>query len=170
MIQQGDGSTESILFYGGVVLLLLLLSYYLLRRQRHVAAARENADDQSEYGQAASTWNLGAWLKRQGEALRERLVSRAPRHFGTDTVHDLYKNLLLFGDEHGLARPQEKTPYEYLAPLCHHYPQRKQDFLTLTDAYVAAHYGEHHFPADALESLQQAWQRIASEPSPESPT
>lgn len=157
---------DDIVFLVGVVLtalVLLYLAYQLLLHTPIDGDDMEVEGAEAEYGRVPIHWDPGDWLRRQTAGLSDRF-RRSPRpEFGIESVRDLYKNLLLFGDEHGLPRPVEQTPYEYLRPLAQQYPQRRDDFRTLTDAYVATHYGERDFSRVEVERLQAAWRRIASE-------
>jgi hypothetical protein len=85
--------------------------------------------------------------------------------YGVETVRDLYKNVLVFGENRGVARAQDDTPYEYLAPLAEQYPAARSEFQALTDAYVATHYGDIQFTRADIKRLQAAWQKIKSLPS-----
>lgn len=86
-------------------------------------------------------------------------------NYGVETVRDLYKNLLLFGESHGIARAENDTPYEYLTPLADKYPSAQTELQRLTDAYVATHYGEIEFTREEIRRLQTAWEKIKSLPS-----
>ncbi len=88
--------------------------------------------------------------------------ARRRADFGIETVRDLYKNLLVFGENHGIVRANDDTPYEYLAPLEDKYPLARDDFRLLTEAYVATHYGEQQFTRGEIERLQAAWRRIST--------
>jgi hypothetical protein len=149
------------------VLLFLYFVYRLLRKAPTERDDEELEGTQPQYGRVPIQWNPADWLRQQAAALGDRLRGQPRREFGIENVRDLYRNLLLFGDEHGLPRPIEQTPYEYLRPLSQWYPQRRDDFRALTDAYVATHYGERDFARAEVERLQAAWRRIASEPLPE---
>lgn len=146
------------------VAMVALAAYYLYKLLRQRDREEEELPEQwGEYDEEPLHWQGGAWL----QSLRERLARKAARpEVGLETVRDLYKNLLLFGDDHGLPRPSEDTPYEYLDPLAARYPHRRQDFQQLTEAYVAAHYGETTFSAAQISDLKGAWQRINAEPRP----
>jgi hypothetical protein len=115
---------------------------------------------ETEEAALAAAWY--EWWKAQQDALRRLWGQLRRRRFGVDTVRDLYKNLLLFGDDHQLPRPSANTPYEYLEPLCRRYPELVGEFHALTDAYVAVKYGEHDFSEKEVQRLQRAWERITT--------
>lgn len=85
--------------------------------------------------------------------------------YGLNTVRDLYKNVLVFGENQGLARADDDTPYEYLQPLAAKYPSAQAEFQALTEAYVATHYGEVEFTRDEIRHLQAAWEKIKTLPT-----
>lgn len=87
--------------------------------------------------------------------------ARRQAQYRVDSVRALYRSLLLFGDRHGVPRPAEETPYEYLAPLNQRYPALAEDFRRLTEAYVRLRYGELDVGAAELDALRRAWERIA---------
>lgn len=139
----------------GVPLYTIYRLYQLFRfLQEEDVAAGEVAPVEAELG-------VRGWFGRRRGALLDLFRRTFRPEVGIETVRDLYKNLLRFGDMHELARPAEDTPYEYLTPLCRRYPQRAEDFMLLTDAYVAAHYGERTFSRSDIEKLQAAWRRIS---------
>ena len=155
-------------FFDHVVPIILLamatiLLLYLLHRlfSRHRKSQPLFFNPETQYGEVSERLSLSQWLRRQAAALRNLFARSSRRDVGIKTVRDLYRNLLLFGDQHRLPRPLDNTPYEYLEPLCDHYPQLSEDFHTLTDAYVSVHYGEQEFSEAKIEHLQSAWQRIA---------
>lgn len=113
------------------------------------------------FGQADRAWSLGAWMRQQAEGLQARLRGRPRPTFGVDDVRALYRNLLYLGEQQGIARPPEATPYDYLEQLCHTFPQQRGDLAALTEAYVATHYGERVISASEIERLRSAWQRVA---------
>jgi hypothetical protein len=137
--------------------LLLLWQFYRLFKLG-ANALGENVESEEEA--LAAAWY--DWWKAQQDALRRLWAQLRRRRFGVDTVRDLYKNLLLFGDEHQLPRPSANTPYEYLEPLCQRYPDLIGEFHALTDAYVAVKYGEHIFSEAEVRGLQGAWERITT--------
>lgn len=138
-------------------LLLMLIVFFGRLAQRRQAG--EGAEPLAEYDKAPREPSE-PWTRPRNPF--SALFARRP-HFGTESVRDLYKNLLLFGDAHGLPRPAEDTPYDYLIPLCEQYPHHRADFRALTDAYVATRYGEEALPRAELERLQAAWQRVVAE-------
>ncbi|MGB0388326.1 MAG: DUF4129 domain-containing protein, partial [Ardenticatenaceae bacterium] len=153
-----DRVVAFILLIVAIMVLLYILNRLFTRRRK---ARQSFSAPETEYSEVTEGLSISQWLRRQAAALRNLLAGAPRRNFGIETVRDLYKNLLLFGDEHRVPRPIENTPYEYLEPLYEHYPQLKDDFYALTNAYVSVHYGERNFSEKQIERLQAAWQRIA---------
>jgi hypothetical protein len=87
------------------------------------------------------------------------------RDYGVDTVRDLYKNILIFGENEGVARAEDDTPYEYLEPLTAKYPSARAEFQALTEAYVATHYGAVEFTREEIAKLRAAWEKIKALPT-----
>jgi len=137
--------------------ILVLWHFYRLFK---MGADLTGETSETEEAQLAAAWY--EWWKAQQDALKRLWAQLRRRRFGVDTVRDLYKNLLLFGDDHQLPRPSAKTPYEYLEPLCRRYPKLVGEFHALTDAYVAVKYGEHDFTENEVRGLQRAWERITA--------
>lgn len=137
----------------------VLVLWQLYRLFKVGANATGEPVDTEEEALAAAWYD---WWKARQDALARLWAKLRRRRFGVDTVRDLYKNLLLFGDEHQLPRPSANTPYEYLEPLCQRYPDLIREFHALTDAYVAVKYGEHHFSDAEVQGLQRAWERITT--------
>ena len=145
-----------------MILMLVLGPLFLLNRLYwlHRILTRPAGDQESEQDEEETLPSLRDWLTSRAAAVRALLRRIVRPDFGLETVVDLYKNLLRFGEEQGLARPAFETPYDYLEPLCARYPQQSEDFLALTDAYVAARYGERLFSRSDIQQLQAAWRRI----------
>lgn len=87
------------------------------------------------------------------------------RDYGVETVRDLYKNVLSFGENEGIARAEEDTPYEYLQPLTAKYPAAQAELQALTEAYVATHYGAMEFTREEIARLRAAWEKIKTLPT-----
>ena len=60
-------------------------------------------------------------------------------------------------------RARSQTPYEYLGVLRRALPGRQEEVSAITEAYVAAHYGQVPDTRDELDHLRACWQRIRAE-------
>jgi hypothetical protein len=142
-----------------VVVVIAIIFQQALRRIQ--SARRRGAVGIPEYG------NTPIQGFRNLFRFRNPFTPRAD--YGIETVRDLYKNLLLFGERQGISRGEETTPYEYLQPLSATNPTVQGELRSLTDAYVATHYGEISFSRDEISRLQAAWQKIKASPISNAP-
>ncbi len=159
-------ASSSYMFETALPILLLILTTILVLYLFHRLFTRRRAtrpqllSPETEYSTVDNTFSIAQWLRRQRDTLRDLFNRPSRREYDLKTVRNLYRNLLLFGDQHDLPRPIDDTPYEYLKPLCKQYPDLSHDFHTLTDAYVAVHYGEQLVSSAEITHLQQTWQHI----------
>lgn len=160
-LRQVDPRLLQLLAYLLVIITFALPIFVLWHFYRLFKLGAQIGKEGGETEEAALAAAWYEWWKSQQDALRRLWAQLQRRRFGVDTVRDLYKNLLLFGDDHQLSRPSAKTPYEYLEPLCRRYPELVGEFHALTDAYVAVKYGEHDFSEQEVRGLQMAWERIS---------
>ena len=166
ILELEDVTASSYMFETAWPIFLLILATILLLYLLHRLFTRRRKmqnllfSPETEYSTINDSFSIGQWLRRQGAALRDLFARPSGREYDIKTVRNLYRNLLLFGDQHGVPRPIDDTPYEYLKPLCKQYPELHDDFHVLTDAYVAVHYGEESVSSAEIAHLQQAWQHI----------
>jgi hypothetical protein len=76
------------------------------------------------------------------------------------TVRRIYANLCRLAASRGHPRQSQLTPDEYQVLLGEAWPQHKADILTITRAYVQAHYGQVPDSSNELARVRRAWQRI----------
>lgn len=161
-LQQIDSRLLQMMAVALVIMTFLLPIVVIWHLYRLFKLGAQPSGEKSETEEAALAAAWYEWWKAQQAALHQLWARLQRRRFGVDTVRDLYKNLLLFGDDHQLPRPSANTPYEYLEPLCRRYPDLVGEFHALTDAYVAVKYGEHDFSEKEVRGLQRAWERITT--------
>ncbi len=161
-LQQVDSSLLQLLAVALLIITFLLPIVVIWHLYRLFKLGAQGTGELSDTEEAALAGAWYDWWKAQQDALRRLWARLQRRRFGVDTVRDLYKNLLLFGDNHQLPRLTAKTPYEYLEPLCRRYPELVSEFHAITDAYVAVKYGEHDFSELEVRRLQYAWERIST--------
>ena len=83
------------------------------------------------------------------------------------TVRRLYARMVHEAGKRGHKRLPAQTPLDYLPQLNRAFPNCASELGALTDAYVAAHYGELPDSDAALAQLRAAWERTrARKPSP----
>ena len=76
------------------------------------------------------------------------------------TVRRLYARMVHEAAKRGQQRLPAQTPLDYLPHLNRAFPNAAQDVGAITDAYVAAHYGELPDDDAALARLREAWDRV----------
>ena len=148
-----------------IIAMVLLLTWY--RRWRIGRAGREESRE-STFSAAALANGLGAamldGLHRLGELAN--LVDRfgmGPRFLAALSVRRIYANVVSLATEAGYPRARSQTPYEYLKILHRALPDRQEEVLAITEAYVAAHYGQVPDTPEELQRLRECWQRIRAE-------
>jgi len=148
-----------------IVGLVLLLTWY-----RQWRAGRTGRDESRE-----STFSTGALARGLRAALEDGLarlgelaglVDRfgvGSRFLAALSVRRIYANVVRLATEAGYPRARSQTPYEYLGVLRRALPGRQEEVLAITEAYVAAHYGQVPDTRDELDHLRACWQRIRAE-------
>ncbi|MFQ5577078.1 MAG: DUF4129 domain-containing protein [Anaerolineae bacterium] len=76
------------------------------------------------------------------------------------TIRRIYAALGALAAQHGLERPPNRTPFEFLEPLGGRWPDLDGEFLVITRAYVNVHYGQLPEGAAGLEQVRRAWQTV----------
>ncbi len=75
------------------------------------------------------------------------------------TVRRLYARMVHEASKRGFTRQPSQTPYDYIPQLVVAFPGADADIRLVTDAYVAAHYGQVPDTEEELESIRAAWER-----------
>jgi len=76
------------------------------------------------------------------------------------TIRRLYARATHEAARRGKHRSAAQTPYDFLPTLQSAFPTAESDARVITEAYVAAHYGEVPDSQQALDALKQAWERM----------
>jgi hypothetical protein len=76
------------------------------------------------------------------------------------TIRRLYARAIREAGKRGFTRSQNQTPMEFLPRLSAAFPGAERETRQITDAYIAAHYGEVPDTLDALNTLRSAWQKM----------
>jgi len=149
----------------GIIGLVLLLTWYRQWRARH--GGRDEARE--------STFSAGALARGLRAALEDGLarlgelaglVDRfgvGSRFLAALSVRRIYANVVRLATDAGYPRARSQTPYEYLGVLRRALPERQEEVLAITEAYVAAHYGQVPDTREELARLRACWQRIRAE-------
>lgn len=81
---------------------------------------------------------IALWRKRKGT----HMLSTEHAAVGSQSIRELYRSLLGIAALHGCPRERYETPYEFSVRLGQYLPSRAAQVDVITEAYVAARYGE----------------------------
>jgi hypothetical protein len=91
-----------------------------------------------------------------GKTLRHRVIDDQP--YEINSVRQIYRNLLRWGDAGGYPRHKSETPYEYLVTMREILPVIEYDMLSqITDAYIVARYGYKLEKVEPLQEIKEYW-------------
>jgi len=82
------------------------------------------------------------------------------------TIRRLYARATHEAAKRGQRRTPAQTPYDFLPHMQNAFPTAEADARAITDAYVAAHYGEVADSQAALDALKQSWERMRAVSAP----
>lgn len=154
---------EQVVAAGTIALLLVAIALGVRREVRRRRLLREEETAVGDMGEVAADLGRGVrgmW-ERAKEALRLlRMYGPRSEFLAALSVHNIYVNLLRFAARQGLPRREAETPYEHLARFSAAFPSVAEEARAITEAFVAAHYGELNVDADTLDRLRAAWERI----------
>jgi len=85
--------------------------------------------------------------------------SRAYR-IAAASIRRIYAALVARAADAGLRRRVAETPYEFLPRLTQRFSEQTDDIHSITEAYVAVHYGEKDAAPEAVAKVRAAWQRV----------
>ena len=157
---------EQVAGAAAIALILLLIALGVRREVRRRRLAREEEMAVGDMGEVAADIGQGLWgmwERLKGMARLLRLYGPRSEFLAALSVHNIYVNLLRLAARHGIPRRKAETPYEHLTRFTARFPTIGQDARAITDAFVAAHYGELNVDAEALENLREAWERIRAQ-------
>ncbi|MDY7079840.1 MAG: DUF4129 domain-containing protein [Chloroflexota bacterium] len=143
---------------GGVLLLLLLVAFSL--RRLRVRGGWEQGEERESVWEGSLVGHGLHDLLRQGRRRLDEASTALSRFFAALTIRRIYAHLNALAAERGYPRAQHETPYEYLPILEQSFPDNREDIASITEAYVAAHYGEVPERLEDLETIRAAWKRI----------
>jgi hypothetical protein len=75
------------------------------------------------------------------------------------TIRRVYARMAHEAGKRGFTRLPSQTPYDYLPYLGSAFPGADAEVRLITDAYVAAHYGEAPDSSEELARIRSAWAR-----------
>lgn len=106
---------------------------------------------------------IGADEEDRAAKERQRRKKAAPRkgraHISAETIRRIYAALVARAGEAGLPRRPAETPYEFMPRLVHAFPEEAERIQTITEAYIAVHYGEAPADSAQVKRVRQAWEQ-----------
>lgn len=149
---------------GITVLLLLLIIVLVVRRLRLRAGRRRDEDRESVWREVSLRRSLRDMLadgrRRLGQMADALGHSYLGRIFAALTIRRIYAHLSGMAAELGYPRALHETPYEYQPTLEQAFPDYLAEVASITQAYVAVHYGEVPERAEDLEAIRASWERV----------
>jgi hypothetical protein len=143
-------------FVIGLVVVAAMIGFVIWlteRARRQATLVRAQQDDLQDLGvdgnRPATQDEGGLWRSFN---LRRWLAALSIRRIYARMMHEAGKR--------GFVRLSAQTPYDYLPRLMLAFPGVDPDVRLITDAYVAAHYGEVPDTREALDEIRRAWERV----------
>ena len=173
-LKQTDGNTPAVLnippevrFVIGVIILLGIIGviiWFTSRARREEAVNRARTDDLQDL-QDEDIPSPAAFV---GEVLKSLSLRR---WLAAVTIRRIYARMSHEAGKRGFDRPPAQTPFDYLPALSGAFPNAQADLNIITNAYVAAHYGQVPDTDEALAQIRSAWDRVRAIPkvAPEQP-
>jgi|GEM_PF-1023242 len=139
-----------------VPVVLMIVAYFLARAlQRRMKRIEAEAFIRESIGN-----DDAAERARRGARKTPRPRRSFAQHIAAETIRRIYAALVARAAALGLPRRAAETPYEFLPRLEQKLPEHSGDLGALTDAYVAAHYGELDAPLEQVNRVRAAWRRV----------
>ncbi len=146
-----------------IVLLFTLIALGVRREVRRRRLIREEGMAVGEMGEVAADMRRGVrqlWARFRETMHLLRLYGPRREFLAALSVYNIYINLLRFSERWGLPRKEAETPYEHLERLEAAFPAVATEARLITDAFVAACYGDVSVDPEALVQLRAAWERL----------
>jgi len=139
-----------------LAIIIGVLIWQTARARRETAVVRVASDNLQDLGpeevppptlesSLLNTFNLRRWL-------------------AAVTIRRIYARMSHEAAKRGYARKVAQTPHDYQPLLAQAFPGVDADVRTITDAYIAAHYGEAPDTDAALNIIRNAWERVRAAP------
>lgn len=160
----------------GLVAALSALVLYLLARAVFRYWSRREEEGIEEINESLWTWEnfrndvkglLRAFLarfQRKDNGGGSRRGPHAASNLAEDQqdldVREIYRRLLWVGEQAGIARAREETPYEYHVRMSQAIPVENDALKSVTEAYVRLRYGHQPPGPEALVNLNSMWRRL----------
>ena len=154
-------------FIIGVIVLLGIIAviiWFTSRARREEAINRAKTDDLQDL-QEEEIPSPAAFV---GEVLKSLSLRR---WLAAVTIRRIYARMSHEAGKRGFERLPAQTPFDYLPSLYSAFPDAQAELGVITNAYVAAHYGEVPDTDEALAKIRAAWDhvRVIPKAAPEQP-
>jgi hypothetical protein len=139
-----------------LAIIIIIVVWQTARARREAAVVRADSDNLQDLGpeevppptiDAAilNTFDLRRWL-------------------ASVTIRRIYARMSREAGKRGFARKPAQTPNDYAPFLSQAFPGVDAELRIITDAYIAAHYGEVPDTDEALNIIRQSWERVRAVP------
>lgn len=150
------------------ILLLVVvgvLAWVAMRLWKDYQRKRITGDEQSLL-EGGDVWRmLQAFLRQRWQNLMEGManvidIRRRQRARAAARIRQIYSDLLDLGEELGCARPEPKTPLEFMPSLELSIPAVDVELELITNAYLRVRYGQLPENHQEVESVETAWRTV----------
>jgi hypothetical protein len=146
-------------FVIGVIILLGIIGailWFTSRARREEAIKRVQADNLLDFQE-----DIAPPVTLVGELIKSLSLRR---WLAVMTIRRIYARMTHEAGKRGYSRLFAQTPFDYLPALSNAFPNVLAELNLITNAYVAAHYGEVPDTDGALAQIRAAWDRVRAVP------
>jgi hypothetical protein len=144
----------------GVIILLGIIGailWFTSRARREEAIKRAQADNLLDFQEE----DVDPPVTFVGELIKSLSLRR---WLAVMTIRRIYARMTHEAGKRGFGRLPAQTPFDYLPSLNSAFPNALAELNLITNAYVAAHYGEVPDTDGALAQIRAAWDRVRAIP------
>jgi hypothetical protein len=153
-----------LILMGGLLVGLGALVIWIVRRQDWGGRQDGGEDQESVFSSALFLENLRELVDTGRGRLTAALGLIQRRGWrglvAALTIRRIYAQMLRFAAHQGYPRAPFQTPYEYESTAVRAFPDGAAEVHTITEAYVAVHYGEVPETDAELEQIRACWERL----------
>lgn len=174
--QAGQAAEPSTFQSVCVGLLLLIFAFLVIRLILFTGRRWRQIAEDTTRDEGAALPSLGDQMSDAVEEGLTRLgfnlpgLGRVRRRLVTRSIRRIYAATTALAAERGYSRPTARTPYEHLWALRKAFPGCEEQVERITDAYVAAHYGQVPDSREELQEIQAAWMQVRQATRQAAPT
>ncbi|MEW5719485.1 MAG: DUF4129 domain-containing protein, partial [Chloroflexota bacterium] len=135
---------------------LMIVAYVLLRALNR---RMKQIEGEAYIREAISAEEAGDRARR-GALKKSRPPRSRAQHIAAESIRRIYAALVARAASAGVARRVAETPYEFLPRLYDKFSEQRDDIHSITEAYVAVHYGETDAAPEIVAQVRAAWRRV----------